>query len=87
MLASRLTGGDMHTSEGSARTRSFGVFEVDLGGAEVRKHGVRIKLQDQPFRILLHLIERQGQLATREELRKDLWSDGLTKPSSISIAI
>jgi len=77
----------MHTSEGSARTRSFSVFEVDLGGAEVRKHGVRIKLQDQPFRILLHLIERQGQLATREELRKDLWSDGLTKPSSISIAI
>jgi eukaryotic-like serine/threonine-protein kinase len=65
----------MSTSEGSARTRSFSVFEVDLATAELRKHGVRIKLQDQPFRILLHLIERHGQLVTREELRRDLWSE------------
>lgn len=65
----------MQITESSARTRSFSVFEVDLSAGEVRKHGVRIKLQDQPFRILLHLIERQGKLVTREELRKDLWSD------------
>jgi eukaryotic-like serine/threonine-protein kinase len=65
----------MQSTETSAATWSFSVFEVDLRAGEVRKRGVRIKLQDQPFRILLHLIERQGKLVTREELRKDLWAD------------
>lgn len=65
----------MQGTESGSRTRIFGVFEVDVHAGELRKHGVRIKLQDQPFRILLHLIERPGELVSREELRKDLWPD------------
>jgi len=51
------------------------VFEVDLRAAELRKHGVRIKLQDQPFRILSRLLENHGDIVTREELRQELWHD------------
>ncbi len=52
----------------------FGVFEVDLQAGELRKSGVKIKLQDQPFQILVLLLERPGQVLTREELRQKLWS-------------
>src|SRR5215472_4370709 len=65
----------MHTLESSARTLRFSAFEVDLRSAELRKHGVRIKLQDQPFRILSLLLERPGDIVTREELRQELWRD------------
>ena len=51
----------------------FGVFELDPCTAELRKHGVRIRLQDQPFAVLLVLLEKPGQLVTREELQQRLW--------------
>ena len=51
----------------------FGLFELDLQAGELRKGGVRIKLQDQPFQILAMLLERPGELVTREELQKRLW--------------
>ena len=51
----------------------FGVFELDPRTGELRKHGVRIKLQDQPFAVLLMLLEKPGQLVTREELQQRLW--------------
>src|SRR5215468_7342861 len=51
----------------------FGVFELDPCAGELRKHGVRIKLQDQPFAVLLILLEKPGQLVTREELQRRLW--------------
>lgn len=51
----------------------FGVFEVDLRAGELRKHGLRIKLQEQPFRVLALLLERAGEIVTREELQKKLW--------------
>jgi TolB-like protein/DNA-binding winged helix-turn-helix (wHTH) protein/Flp pilus assembly protein TadD len=51
----------------------FGVFEVDLASGELRKQGVRVKLQDQPFQALVALIERPGEVLTREELQKRLW--------------
>lgn len=51
----------------------FGPFEVDVAAAEVRKNGVRVKLQRQPFEVLLTLLDRPGQLVTREELRNKLW--------------
>lgn len=51
----------------------FGVFEADLRAGELRKHGVRIHLQRQPFRILSALIERPGELVTREDLRRLIW--------------
>ena len=51
----------------------FGLFEVDLQARELRKSGIRIKLQDQPFQILASLLERPGEIITREELQKRLW--------------
>ena len=51
----------------------FGVFEVDLQEGELRKGGVRIKLQEQPFQILVILLERRGELVTREDLQRKLW--------------
>src|SRR5437870_8276986 len=53
---------------------SFGAFEVDLEAGEVRKHGIRLKLQEQPFQVLALLLRRPGQVVTREELRTQLWS-------------
>src|ERR1700685_3152940 len=51
----------------------FGVFEVDIPAGELRKHGLRIRLQDQPFQVLAVLLERPGGVVTREELKKKLW--------------
>ena len=60
----------------SSRMIRFGVFEVDLAAGELRKSGVKIKLQDQPFRVLVALLARPGEVVTREELREKLWRDG-----------
>jgi DNA-binding response OmpR family regulator len=57
-------------SDGPSR---FGVFEVDLAARELRKRGVRVKLQDQPFRVLEALLEKPGAIVTREELKERLW--------------
>src|SRR5438876_2369192 len=54
----------------------FGVFELDSQAGELRKHGLKIRLQDQPFQILVMLLEQPGQVVTREQLHKKLWSDG-----------
>ena len=51
----------------------FGVFEVNVRAGEVRKQGVRIRLQEQPFQILTILLQRPGEVVTREELRAQLW--------------
>jgi eukaryotic-like serine/threonine-protein kinase len=51
----------------------FGVFEVDLARRELRKSGVRFKLHEQPFQILVLLLNRPGELVTREEIRQALW--------------
>ncbi|MGH9794064.1 MAG: winged helix-turn-helix domain-containing protein [Candidatus Acidiferrales bacterium] len=56
-----------------ARRARFGDFEADLRSGELHKHGIRLKLQDQPFRVLALLLERPGDLVTREELRQKLW--------------
>jgi DNA-binding winged helix-turn-helix (wHTH) protein/tetratricopeptide (TPR) repeat protein len=60
-------------SRSGTRGPRFGAFEVDLRSGEVRKHGIRLKLQDQPFRVLALLLERSGEAVTREELREKLW--------------
>jgi TolB-like protein/DNA-binding winged helix-turn-helix (wHTH) protein/Tfp pilus assembly protein PilF len=57
----------------SAEAIRFGVFEADPRTGELRKHGQRINLQEQPFRVLCLLLERPGDLVTREELRLKLW--------------
>jgi TolB-like protein/DNA-binding winged helix-turn-helix (wHTH) protein/tetratricopeptide (TPR) repeat protein len=51
----------------------FGVFQLDLKAGELHKAGVRVKLQDQPFRVLAVLVEQAGQVVTREELRQKVW--------------
>src|SRR6266699_662905 len=51
----------------------FGVFEADLKTGELRKHGLKIKLQQQPFQILVTLLERPGEVVTRQDLRLKLW--------------
>ena len=56
-----------------ARILHFGVFEVDLKACELRKHGLRIKLPEQPFQVLVVLLEKPGEIITREELRNRLW--------------
>jgi TolB-like protein/DNA-binding winged helix-turn-helix (wHTH) protein/Tfp pilus assembly protein PilF len=55
-----------------ARLR-FGVFELDLRAGELRKHGLRVRLQEQPFQILTMLLEHPGEVVTREKLQKKLW--------------
>src|SRR5882672_5554417 len=51
----------------------FGTFELDLRSRELRKNGARVGLQDQPLQILSVLLERPGEMVTREELRHRLW--------------
>src|ERR1041385_1587822 len=53
----------------------FGLFEVDLSTGELRKNGVKIRLQEQPFQILAFLLARPGELVTRQDLRDQLWSN------------
>jgi Tol biopolymer transport system component/DNA-binding winged helix-turn-helix (wHTH) protein len=62
--------------EFSRKTVRFGAFEVDLGAGELRKHGLRLHLQEQPFQVLTALLERPGEVVTREELIRRLWPDG-----------
>jgi TolB-like protein/DNA-binding winged helix-turn-helix (wHTH) protein/Tfp pilus assembly protein PilF len=61
---------DEHQLSGRLR---FGVFEVDLLAGELRKHGLQVRLQEQPFQVLAILLERGGEVVTREELQKNLW--------------
>jgi TolB-like protein/DNA-binding winged helix-turn-helix (wHTH) protein/Tfp pilus assembly protein PilF len=51
----------------------FGVFELDLRAGELRKHGLLVRLQEQPLQVLTMLLEQPGELVTREELQKKLW--------------
>ena len=55
------------------KTIRFGVFEIDLAAGELRKNGNRIRLQEQPFQVLVCLLDRPGEVITREELRQKLW--------------
>jgi DNA-binding winged helix-turn-helix (wHTH) protein len=54
----------------------FGAFEVDAGRKELRRQGMLVRLNGQPFLLLLLLLERQGQLLTRDEIARELWPDG-----------
>jgi len=54
-------------------TVRFGVYELDVRGGELRRNGIRVKLQEQPFQILQILLERPGEVITRDELRQKIW--------------
>ena len=66
----------MDSPSNRCQVMNFGLFEADLSSRELRKRGHRIHLQDQPFQLLSLLLERPGEVVTREEVRKKLWSDG-----------
>lgn len=55
------------------RLLRFGVFEVDLAAGELRKNGARIRLQEQPFQVLVALLENAAKVVTREDLRQKIW--------------
>ncbi|HET9804313.1 MAG TPA: winged helix-turn-helix domain-containing protein, partial [Candidatus Acidoferrum sp.] len=63
----------MPRSNPSAKIAQFGVFELDLRRGELRKNGVRVKLQDQPLKVLELLLEHRGEVVSRDELRAQIW--------------
>ena len=56
------------------RRLRFSVFEIDLNAGELRKHGMKIRIQEQPFQLLATLIEHAGEIVSREDLQKKLWT-------------
>jgi Tol biopolymer transport system component/DNA-binding winged helix-turn-helix (wHTH) protein len=66
----------MQASRSPSRKLRFGVFEIDLFERELRRSGLRQKLGPQPFAFLLAILERPGDLITRDELRQRLWPEG-----------
>lgn len=65
----------MKVQESSSGIYRFGAFVADPASGELRKQGVRVKIQEQPFRLLLALLERAGEVVTREELQRRLWTE------------
>jgi cholera toxin transcriptional activator len=59
-----------------ARRYRFGIFEADAATGELRRQGVRVKLNAQPFQVLCLLLQRRGDLLTREEICRTLWPEG-----------
>jgi DNA-binding winged helix-turn-helix (wHTH) protein len=66
--------GDVQDTAKSARIFRFGVFEVDAASGELRKQGMRIRLQEQPSQLLLMLLDRAGEVVKREEICRKLWA-------------
>src|SRR4051812_25699288 len=64
----------MEPSSIAPRAYRFGVFELDVGSAELRRRGLQVRLRGRPIDILLLLLARRGELVTRDELRTALWS-------------
>jgi TolB-like protein len=65
----------MKNSESAASLVRFGAFEVDFHARNIRKHGMRMRLEEKPFQILEMLLERAGQIVTRRMLHEKLWPD------------
>ncbi len=71
-------GGEITNMSATAAIRSvqrFGVFEIDLHNCELRKHGVRLKLEPKPLQILEMLLERPGEMISRRQIQQKLWPD------------
>src|SRR5581483_10551620 len=66
----------MEQTTASGSIFRFGTFEADSVNSRLTRNGVRLKIQDQPFRLLLLLLERPGEIVSREELRQRLWPEG-----------
>ncbi len=72
----KTTGVCMKRSPVSPRVFRFGPFELSQEAGELRKSGIHLKLQDQPFQVLCALLDHPGELVTREQLRRQLWPEG-----------
>src|ERR1700726_4271067 len=66
-------GHPMNSPASSSRQLRTGLFEIDLASGQLRKNGRRLPLQEQPFRVLAMLLERPGEVVTRQELKASLW--------------
>jgi cholera toxin transcriptional activator len=64
---------DTSPSNNGDRLLRFGIFEVDLAAGELRRSGKRIRLQEQPFQVLVTLLENAGRVVTRDDLRQKIW--------------
>lgn len=74
---SRLAAGPIQSSDGRVTPIArFGMFELNVNAAELLRQGVRLKIQEQPLRVLQYLCENSGLLVTREELQSHLWPNG-----------
>jgi len=76
MRTRRTTGVPPLTMTATREVFCFGEFELDVDAGELRRKHRRLKLQPQPFKLLLLLVRRRGALVTREEIRRELWPDG-----------
>jgi Tol biopolymer transport system component/DNA-binding winged helix-turn-helix (wHTH) protein len=65
--------GTLVSGDNSSRIVRFGIFEVDLKAGELRRSGLKVKLQEQPLQVLTALLEHPGEVVTREDLRSKLW--------------
>ena len=66
----------MHQAAFPARSYRFGLFEADVVQKTLLRNGLRVKIQDQPFRVLILLLERPGEVVARDELRTSIWPEG-----------
>src|SRR6266852_6586794 len=65
----------MNEAQSSSLVLRFGTFEVNLHSRELRKHGMRIRMEEKPLQILEMLLDRAGHVVTRRMLRERLWPD------------
>jgi DNA-binding winged helix-turn-helix (wHTH) protein len=75
MRGSRAGETSMNQAASSRSVVRFGPYELDRQSAELRKNGIKIRLQEQPFQILVALLEHPGEVILREEIRQKLWPD------------
>src|SRR5580704_831420 len=64
----------MSTSTSTVSVLRFGLFDLDVRAGELRKSGMKLRLQGQPLQVLAILLEHAGELVTREELRSQIWT-------------
>ncbi len=69
------------------RRAQFGLFEADLETEELRRSGVRVRLQSQPFKLLASLLQRSGEIVARETLQQELWGENTTVDFDHSLGI
>ena len=79
----------MISSQGSRSAYQFGLFKADAETGELLRKGVRVKLQEQPFRLLILLLENSGEIVTRESVRQRLWPANtfVEFDASLSVAV